>query len=75
MEDPILGYVRISDDPMAQPHGGKLDSLWVPIFFFFLVLQEFCKLSQTWDLRYLIFLRMQFLQKFRFLAIFLVSGH
>ena len=42
-------------------------------FFFYLILQEFCDFSGTWDLRYLIFLRMQLLQKFWFLAKFLVS--
>ena len=42
-------------------------------FFFYLILQEFCYFSGTWDLRYLIFLRMQLLQKFWFLAKFLVS--
>ena len=39
---------------------------------FYLILQELCHFSETWDLRYLIFLRMLFLQKFWFLGIFLV---
>ena len=30
-------------------------------FFFYLILQEFCDFSGTWDLHYLVFLRMQFL--------------
>ena len=40
--------------------------------FFYLILQKFLDFSGTWDLRYLIFLSMQFFQDFWFLAIFLV---
>ena len=25
-----ITYVRISDNALAQPHGGKLDPIWVP---------------------------------------------
>ena len=39
---------------------------------FCLILKEFCDFSGTLDLCYLILLRMQFLRKFWFLAIFLV---
>ena len=42
------------------------------MFLFCLILQEFFDFSETWVLRYLIFLRMQFLWKFWFLVIFLV---
>ena len=24
MDDPVVGFVRISDDPLAQPRGGNL---------------------------------------------------
>ena len=35
MESAIIGYVRISDDALAQPHGGNLDPIWAPTFFLF----------------------------------------
>ena len=43
-----------------------------PTMFFCLILQGFCDFSGVWDLRYLILLRILLLQKFWFLAIFLV---
>ena len=72
IEGLIIGYVRISDGSLAQPHGGNLGPFF-SFFFYYLVLQEFCDFSETWDFRYLIFLRMHFLQKFWFLAKFSVS--
>ena len=35
MHGPIIGYVRISGDPLAQPHGGSLDLIWAQKRFFF----------------------------------------
>ena len=52
---------------------GQFRPLFFFFFFYYLVLQEFCDFSETWDFRYLIFLRMHFLQKFWFLAKFSVS--
>ena len=82
-DGPIIGYMRISNAPLVRRHGGNLDPIWLPPPPPLLlppkyqknhrILQEFCDFSGTWDLRYLIFLMMQFLQKFWFLVIFLVS--
>ena len=44
----IIGYVRISDDPLALPYGGNVDPIWAPNFFY-LVLQGLCYFSETWD--------------------------
>ena len=53
MEGAIIGYVRISDDTLAQSHWGNLDPIWAPIFIFlYLFLQEFCDFFGTWDLRF-----------------------
>ena len=30
MEGAIIGYVRISGDALAQPHGDNLDPIWSP---------------------------------------------
>ena len=43
-------------------------------FFFYLILQEFCDFSGTRDLHYVIFLRIQFLDKYWFQAIFWFSS-
>ena len=51
MEGATIGYVRISDDALAQPHGGSLDPNWAPIFFY-LILQE---LRFFWDLELTLF--------------------
>ena len=77
IEIPIIGYVSIFNDPLAQPHGKNLDPIWASNFFFlffnfYLILQEFCDFSGTWNLHYLIFLRMQFFKNFWFSAKFLV---
>ena len=37
MEGAIIGYVRISDDTMAQSHRGNLDPIWAPNLFLFLL--------------------------------------
>ena len=58
MDGPIIGYVRISDNLLTRPQGGNLDQLWPQKIFFSLILQEFCDFFGTWDLRYLIFLKM-----------------
>ena len=71
MEGPIIGYMRISDDPLAQSHGVNLDPICAPNLSF-LNLQELFDFPETWDLCYFIFQRMLRLQKFWFLAIFLV---
>ena len=42
-------------------------------FNFYLILQEFCDFSWTWNLHYLIFLRMQFFKNFWFSAKFLFT--
>ena len=34
MEGAVIGYVRISDDTLAQSHGNNLDPIWTPNFFF-----------------------------------------
>ena len=49
-DGPIIGYIRICDDPLT--HGGNLDPIWTQKMFFGLILQEFCDFSGTWDLRY-----------------------
>ena len=65
--------MRISDDTLAQAHRGNIEPIWPPIVFFYLILQEFYDFcSGTWHLRYLMFLRMQFLDKCWVSAIFLV---
>ena len=66
--------MRISDDPLAYSYGSILGPIWPPVpqFFFCLILPEFCDFSGVLYLRYLIFLRMRFLQKFWVLATFLV---
>ena len=46
--------------------GGNLDPICVQKMFVCLILQEFCDFFGTWDFHCLIFLRMQFLQKFWF---------
>ena len=70
MNSPVIGYVRISDEPLAWSHVGNLDLIWVPQKkFFHLMLQEFLDFSGTWEFHYLIFLIMLLLQ---FLAMFLV---
>ena len=51
MEGATIGCVRISDDALAQPHGGSLDPNWAPIFFY-LILQE---LRFFWDLELTLF--------------------
>ena len=51
MEGATIGYVRISDDALAQPYGGSLDPNWTPIFFY-LILQE---LRFFWDLELTLF--------------------
>ena len=35
MNIPVIGYVRISDDPLAWSHVGNLDLIWVPPKSFF----------------------------------------
>ena len=51
----IVGYMRISDDPLAQPHGGNLGPICPPpppppfLPFLNLILQEFCGFPETWD--------------------------
>ena len=49
----IVGSMRISDDPLVQPHGGNLDPICPPphpfLPFLNLILQEFCGFSGTWD--------------------------
>ena len=50
MDGPIIGYVKICDDPLT--HGGNLDTIWAQRMFFELILQEFWDFCGTWDLRY-----------------------
>ena len=50
MDGPIIGYVRICDDPLT--HGGNLDPIWTQKMFFGVILQEFCDFSGTWNLYY-----------------------
>ena len=70
MNSAVIGYVRISDEPLAWSHVGNLDLIWFPQKkFFHLMLQEFFDFSGTWEFHYLIFLIMLLLQ---FLAMFLV---
>ena len=73
MNGPILGYVRISADPLVRSQGLIWTQFGSKNDFFCLISQEICDFSVIWDLRHLIFLRTQFLQKFWFLAIFLVN--
>ena len=51
MEGATIGCVRISDDALAQPHGGSLDPNWAPNFFY-LILQA---LQCFWDLELTLF--------------------
>ena len=51
-------------------HGSNLDPTWAQKMFLGLIFQEFCDFSGTWDSRYWLFLRMQFMQKFWVLVIF-----
>ena len=68
MDDPIIGYVRISDNLLMRPQG-TIDTQFGPKrICFCLILQEICDFSGTWDLRYLIFLRMQFFPEFLVLS-------
>ena len=66
-----LGYVRIPDNPLTRPLGEFVPN-FCPKKCFCLILQELCDFSGTWDLRYLILLRMWFCQIFLVQAIFLV---
>ena len=59
----IVGYMRISDDPLAQPHGGNLGPICPPPPIPPLFKLNFTRILWfSWDLgRYLRFLRTQFL--------------
>ena len=61
-------YYRLWENfwsPFGVTPGGNLDPIWAPPkYFFYLILQEFCDFSGTWDLYYLIFLSKYFWQKF-----------
>ena len=48
MDGPIIGYVRICDDPLK--HGGNLDPICAQKMFSGLILQEFWDFSGTWDI-------------------------
>ena len=50
MDGPIIGCVRICDDPLT--HSGSIDPTWAQKMFSGLISQEFCDFSGTWDLRY-----------------------
>ena len=56
-EFPIVDYVRSSNNRLARSQWGNLDSVWVKKMSFYLILQECCDFSGTWDLRYLTILR------------------
>ena len=56
MDSPIIDYVRISNKPLAQPQRTIYTQFQLKNFFC-LILQEFCYFPGTWDLRYLILLR------------------
>ena len=48
MDSPIIGYVKISDDPLMRPHGGNLDPIWAQkMLVFYLILQKFCDFSRA----------------------------
>ena len=49
MAGSIMGYVRISDDSLARPQGNEpLDPiLGRKMFYFCLILQEFCRSLST----------------------------
>ena len=64
MEGPIISYVRISDDPLAQSYGGNLDPICAPNIFY-LILQWFYDFSRTWGLRYVYVLLGCLLSKFQ----------
>ena len=69
-------YYRLCDNfwwCLTKSYGSNLDTIWAAIFLK-LILKEFCDFSGTWNLRYLIFLRTQCLQKIWFQANFWFSG-
>ena len=48
MDGPIIGYVKICDDPLTD--GGNLEPICAQKMFLGLILQEFCDFSGIWDL-------------------------
>ena len=62
-------YYRLCENfwwPFNAAPVDNLEPIWDQKMFFCLILQEFSDFWGTWDLHYLIFLRMYFLQKFWF---------
>ena len=72
-----LGTQKVQMDGLIKGYmtpGGNLNPFWPQKMFFCLISQEFCDFSGTCDLRYLIFLRMQFFQNFDVQQYFWFSG-
>ena len=52
MDGSIIGFVRISDNPLRKPQGAIHIQFWHKKYFF-LILKEVCDFYGAWNLRYL----------------------